>query len=150
MSASPSAPDSGWRRDLRASEEAVRVRTGWNQYTGAGRLNADAALKADPKWQLTVRVTTVQPAQQAGRTVIEVRGTVTGSSLSSYSIQVGQGATPGSWQSVGQAARTPVDNGLLGSIPATAITSAGQWTIRVVARDATGAEREARGTLTVR
>jgi len=123
---------------------------GWDRNTGAGRLNAAAALRADPDWYLRVQVQSVQPVRDGTRTVIEVRGTVAASRLRSYRVQLGQGELPSSWKSIGPAYTRRVANGVLGAIPTTEITSAGRWTIRVLAQDASGAVREARGALTIR
>jgi subtilisin family serine protease len=122
---------------------------GWDQYTGAGRLNAVKALKADPDWYLLARVTAVQPVQERGQTVIQVHGTVIGSDLKSYALELGKGEAPGSWKQVGKAQITPIQDGLLGTIPIGEITSRGTWTVRAVARDGKENQREARGTLTV-
>jgi hypothetical protein len=123
---------------------------GWDRNTGAGRLTAMAALRADPDFFLRVQVQGVQPVRDGNRTVIEVRGTVAGSGLRSYRVQLGQGESPKSWKSIGDAGTRPIANGVLGMIPASEITSAGRWTIRVLAQDGSGVQREARGTLTIR
>ncbi len=122
---------------------------GWDQYTGAGRLNAMKALTADPDWHLLARVTAVQPVTEGGRTVIQVIGTVVGSDLKQFLLELGKGDAPGSWKQVGKVQVTPIQDRLLGTIPIGEITSRGTWTVRVVARDRKGNQREARGTLTV-
>lgn len=135
-------------RMLLMSADDVEV-PGWDQYTGAGRLNAVKALKADPDWYLLARVTAVQPVQEKGRTVIQVLGAVAGSDLKGYVIEVGKGDAPESWKQVGQVRTAAVQEGPLGTIPVSEVTSLGAWTIRVVATDKRGNQREARGTLTV-
>lgn len=122
---------------------------GWDLYTGAGRLNAVKALQADPDWYLLAMVKQVEPAREGGRTVIRVRGTAVASDLARYRVELGKGEAPSSWKRVGPEGTAPVEDGLLGTIPIREITSRGTWTIRVVARDGAGREREARGTLAV-
>jgi hypothetical protein len=134
-------------RMLLMSADDVEV-PGWDRHTGAGRLNAVKALRADPDWYLLAQVKRIQAAREGNQTVIRVSGTVAGSALTGYTVQLGKGEAPESWKRVGQADRA-VENGLIGTIPLREITSRGTWTIRVVARDARGSEREARGTLNV-
>lgn len=122
---------------------------GWDQFTGAGRLNAAKALRADPDWYLLVKVKAVQPVREAGRTVVRVDGTVVGSDLTRYVIELGQGASPTSWKRVGAEQTQAVEDGALGVVPVREITARGAWVIRVVAEDGRGNRREARGTLTV-
>ncbi len=122
---------------------------GWDQFTGYGLVDARAALTADPDWYLEARMARVQPTREGGRTVIRVLGTVTGSALEAYTVELGQGAAPDRWKRVGPEATAAVQDGLLGTIPVSEITARGRWTIRVVARDTTGVRREARATLTV-
>jgi len=122
---------------------------GWDRYTGTGRLNAVAALAADPNWFLLARVKEVRPAREGGRTVIQVHGSVVGTALRGYTVELGKGEAPASWKPIGGGRPGPVEDGLLGAIPIAEITSRGKWAIRVVARDARGAERQARGTLDV-
>lgn len=135
-------------RMLLMSADDVEV-PGWDQYTGAGRLNAVKALTADPDWYLLARVTAVQPVQEKGRTVIQVLGTAASSNLKGYTLELGKGKRPDTWRQIGRLQKAEVQEGLLGTIPVREITSRGTWTIRVVAEDRTGNQREARGTLTV-
>jgi subtilisin family serine protease len=123
---------------------------GWDRHSGAGRLNAAAALRADPDWFLRVRVTAVQPVREGSTTLIQVRGSVTGTGLTAYRIELGQGETPSGWKTIGGDRPAQSESEILGTIPATEITAAGQWTVRVVARDARGNAREARAALTIR
>jgi hypothetical protein len=135
-------------RMLLMSADDVEV-PGWDQYTGAGRLNAIKALKAEPDWYLLGQVTAVQPTQEKGQTVIQVHGTVIGSNLKGYTLELGKGEAPESWKRVAETRGQEVREGLLGTISVGEITSRGTWTIRVVAQDKKGNRREARGTLTV-
>ncbi|ALA60504.1 S8 family peptidase [Nitrospira moscoviensis] len=122
---------------------------GWDHFTGAGRLNAVAALKADPHYFLTVKVSQVAPVKVDGKTAIQVSGTAVGSQLKSYELQLGQGDKPASWKTVAKVDGKPVDDGVLGTFPVKDITAKGKWLVRVVAQDGKKT-KEARGTLDVK
>jgi subtilisin family serine protease len=125
---------------------------GWDQHTGAGRLNAVAALRADPDYFLTARVTRVAAVRGAGGAAVEVRGVAAGSRLDRYEIELGQGAEPSAWKTVATERGRSVasDDGLIGQIPMRAITARGAWTVRLRVFDTAGRVKEARGALTVR
>jgi subtilisin family serine protease len=148
LSRNPRLTGAQVERMLLMSADDVEV-PGWDLYTGAGRLNAIRALQADPDWYLIAQVKEVQPVREGGRTVIQVRGTVVGSRLAGYRLELGKGEAPPTWKPLGREVTAPLEDGVLGTIPISEITSRGQWTIRVVARGASGEQREARGTLTV-
>jgi subtilisin family serine protease len=135
-------------RMLLMSADDVEV-PGWDRFTGAGRLNAARALRADPGRYLLARVTAVRPAREGTQTVVQVHGAAVGHDFRSYTLELAKGEAPGTWKRVGAERTAQVEDGLLGSIPIREITSRGTWTIRVVARDHAGTQREARGTLTV-
>jgi subtilisin family serine protease len=122
---------------------------GWDQFTGAGRLNAVKALRADPDWYLLARLDALRPIREAGRTVVEALGSVTGSDLGGYRLELGGGEAPERWKAIGGVRTEPVPEGRLGVIPVSEITARGAWTVRVVAEDRKGNRREARGTLNV-
>jgi subtilisin family serine protease len=122
---------------------------GWDQLTGAGRLNAVKALRADPDWYLLARLDALRPTREAGRTVVEVLGSVGGSDLGGYRLELGRGETPERWKPIGGVRTEVVAEGRLGVIPVGEITARGAWTVRVVAEDRKGNRRESRGTLNV-
>ncbi|ALA60508.1 S8 family serine peptidase [Nitrospira moscoviensis] len=122
---------------------------GWDNYTGAGRLNAVAALKADPNYFLTAKVSQVGPVKIDGKTAIQVSGSAVGSRLKSYELQLGQGETPPAWKTVAKVDGKSVEDGVLGTFPVKEITAKGKWMIRLVAQDGTKT-KEARGTLDVK
>jgi subtilisin family serine protease len=122
---------------------------GWDQFTGAGRLNAIKALQADPDWYLLARLDALRPTREAGKPVVEVLGSVTGSDLAGYRLELGRGETPDRWKPIGELRPAAVPEGRLGLIPVSEITARGAWTVRVVAEDRKGARRESRGTLNV-
>jgi len=122
---------------------------GWDNFTGAGRVNALAALKADPNYFLTAKVTQVAPVKVDGKTAIQVSGTAIGSQFKGYELQIGQGDKPSSWRSVLKVDGKSVDDGVLGTFPVKEITAKGRWLVRVVAQDGKKT-KEARGTLDVK
>ena len=122
---------------------------GWDQLTGYGRLNARKALEADPDYYLYAEVHKLTPAREQGRSVVQISGTVAGSHLERYEIQLGQGANPSNWKTaVTEQNRTVRDN-VLGAIPVSEITSRGQWVVRLLAHDTAKKTRESRGSLNV-
>jgi subtilisin family serine protease len=130
---------------------AVDVETpGWDAFTGYGRLDVRRALAADPDYYLYSELHRLAAAREGGQTVIQAFGTVAGSDLRDYAIELGQGETPGQWKPVGGLRTQPVEAGLLGTIPVREITARGLWTVRLVARDTRGSPRESRQPLNIR
>ena len=123
---------------------------GWDLQTGYGRLNARRALTAAPDRYLYSELHRLAAAREDNRAVIQVLGTVAGSDLKSYTIELGQGEAPAQWKTVGAPRVQPVERGLLGTIPTQEITARGLWTVRVVARDGGGASRESRSPLSIK
>ena len=82
--------------------------------------------------------------------MIQAVGRVAGSDLRDYVIELGQGEAPSRWKPIGAPRAQPVEAGVLGTIPVREITARGAWTVRVVARDARGAQRESRQPLNIR
>lgn len=121
---------------------------GWDQLTGAGRLNAVDALKADPNYFLTAKVLEVSAIEVKGKTVIQISGTATGSRLEKYEIQIGQGETPTKWKTVAKEKSKSVQDGVLATFPVKELTATGTWTVRLVAEDGVKT-KEARGSLDV-
>ena len=121
---------------------------GWDHLSGAGRLNAVAALKADPNYFLTAKVSEVSAAEVKGKTLIQVTGTAVGSRLEKYEIQIGLGETPSKWKTVVKEKKKQVLDGLVATFPVSDITATGTWTIRLVVEDGVKT-KEARGSLDV-
>jgi hypothetical protein len=123
---------------------------GWDQYTGAGRLNIARAVFADPNRYLTARIARIAPARQGAQTVVEVHGTADGNTLASYQVQLGQGESPTSWKTVAVEKDRRVVDGLVAAFPVREITARGKWSVRVIVQDTAGRVKEARGSLDVR
>ncbi|OGQ78306.1 MAG: hypothetical protein A3F90_13900 [Deltaproteobacteria bacterium RIFCSPLOWO2_12_FULL_60_19] len=122
---------------------------GWDQLTGYGRLNARKALEADPNYFLYAELHRVAPAQEGGRTVVQLLGTATGSHWGAYHIEVGQGDNPTSWRQAGQVAGGQVKDNLLGTLTQGDFGSGGKWTVRLVAKDKKGLTRDSRLGITL-
>jgi subtilisin family serine protease len=148
LSVDPNLTNRQVERMLIESADDIEV-PGWDQFSGAGRLNVGRALQANPNYHLTARVSRVNPVQERGQVVIQVLGTATGSRLQRYEIQVGQGADPARWKTVATERDRSVRDALLGTIPIKEITARGQWSIRLLVHDGAGRTKEARGTLNV-
>lgn len=134
-------------RMLLESADDVEV-PGWDQFTGAGRLHAIAALQADPDYYLTARIHEVEAIEVSGKPVIQVIGTAAGSKIGRYEIQIGQGAEPSKWISVVKEKGKSVEDGVLGTFPVKELTAKGEWTVRILVNDGKKT-KEARGSLDV-
>jgi subtilisin family serine protease len=143
----PSLTNKQVERVLLESADDMEV-PGWDQFTGAGRVNAVAALKADPTYFLMARIHDVSVAQLGGKPAIQVTGTAIGSRLQYYEIQIGQGAEPSKWKTVAKEKGKSVEDGILAAFPVKEITSKGEWTVRLVAADGIKT-KEARGSLDI-
>ncbi len=135
-------------RMLVESADDIEV-PGWDQFTGAGRLNIARALFSNPNDFLTARVSAIQPVQARGQTLIRISGTASGNRLASFQIQLGQGDSPTGWKTVVTEKGKNVEGAVLAEIPVKEITARGKWTVRLVVQDSSGKTREARGTLDV-
>jgi subtilisin family serine protease len=123
---------------------------GWDELTGYGRLNAHKALEADPDYYLYCELHKLTPARQEGRNVVKVIGTVAGSQLERYEVQLGQeGQDPSSLKTLVTTHGRTVNSSQVGSFSDGEITSRGKWVVRLVAYDATGKLRESRSTMSV-
>jgi subtilisin family serine protease len=134
-------------RVLLESADDVEV-PGWDQFSGAGRVNAVAALKADPSYFLTAKIRDVVAAQIGGKAVIQVAGTAVGSRMERYEVQLGQGAQPVKWKIVAKEKGQMVEDGALAVFPVKEITGKGEWTVRLVVEDGIKT-KEARGSLEI-
>lgn len=121
---------------------------GWDNFTGAGRLNAVAALKADPNYFLTARIHDLTSAEVKGKPMIQVNGVAEGSKLERYEIQLGQGSKPVKWRTLLKEKGKTVRDGVLGTFPASELNAKGQWTVRLAVEDGTKM-KESRGSIEV-
>jgi hypothetical protein len=124
---------------------------GWDPLTGAGRLNAAAALAADPDQSLETKVLGARAEDRAGARVLAVSGTAACTHFQARRLELAFGAdpAPGDWQTV-LTSREPVQHGLLGDIPGRLLDQRGTWTIRSVVEDSRGAVRQSQTTIVIK
>jgi subtilisin family serine protease len=120
---------------------------GRDQYTGYGLVDAQAALRADPRFFLETEISGVRVAATGGQTVVEVSGTADADRFRSARLEIGAGGNPQAWKAIGAALSRSVRSGVLAAIPAQALAGAKEWTIRLVAEHENGSRREARFNL---
>ena len=78
---------------------------------------------------------------------VSISGTASGADFGYYTIQVGQGINPSSWQQLGDAVTTPVENGLLAEWDTTGLD--GLYAIRMLVVTSTNEVRQAVSQVTV-
>src|SRR5262249_57226531 len=94
-----------WAKDPKLTAEQVRRmlimscedvdQPGWDVSTGAGRLNAARALKADPNHFLHTQITDVEKARFEGQTVLTVRGQAVGTHFRARKLLIAVREEPG-------------------------------------------------------
>ncbi len=126
------------RQRIRAAADDI-LPTGWDAYTGTGRVNASRAVSGSPTvWvQLTSPTGTV-----ASATELPILGTITGSGALLYQLEYGVGWNPTIWTLIEQGSG-PIINGLLGTWVVTPLGDA-QYTLRLSVQDSQGAMIEDR------
>lgn len=124
---------------------------GWDILTGAGRLNAAKALKADPDHHLGTRILKISARNQNGKRTLVVPGEASGSQFRRRWLQLAYGGKPGDndWQTIA-VSETPVINGVLGEIADTLLNRQGTWTIRSIVQDSLGEVRQAQVTIRIK
>jgi len=120
---------------------------GRDQYTGYGLLDAKAALAADPNFFLEVQVDGVKMTKKAGKTLLQVMGTVDADQLKEAWVEIGAGSDPKTWKVVSKKIKKPVTSDLLGTIAIEEVKGSKLWIVRLVAEHKNGQRREARYVL---
>jgi subtilisin family serine protease len=122
---------------------------GWDQYTGYGRLDARAALAANPDLYVLARIRGAA-AKRVGRELfLEVSGRARADRFRRAWIEAGAGGDPQQWVKVSEDIERPVDDGPLAHVPASRFAGSPEWTLRLVVEHQNGARREARFHLEV-
>ena len=121
---------------------------GWDQFTGAGLLNAKKAIEADPDHFLHTRIARLEAVTQDGKTAVRVHGRAVGTAFSGRWLQIGFGEASGrdEWVTAKYDKQT-VANGVLGTIPISKFDRAGVWTVRVLVQDQQKTVRQSRARL---
>lgn len=123
---------------------------GVDHLTGYGRLDATAALAADPAFFVEANIARVAAAMAGQEQVLEVFGTADADRLQGARLEYAAGENPGAWKRAGAELRAPLRDALLGRIPASELRTAPVWTLRIVAMHANGRERESRFRLALK
>lgn len=129
-------------------QSAEDVQTpGRDNFSGAGLVDARAALDFDPSVSVEAAIAGVEVVQGDGGPAVRVNGTIAADRLGSARIEIGAGREPAEFRIV--ASGLAVSSGALADIPADNFRAAREWTIRLVVTHANGTEREARFLLDV-
>jgi len=118
---------------------------GWDDRTGAGLLDAAAALKANPKKVLNVKFTEVRMNRDKRKKIesIDVFATIRGN-LNNYTLEAGKGKNPSKWKTIAEASSKQLDYDHLKNITMEDLRGSKTWTLRLTALDQSGQQRIAR------
>lgn len=131
------------------TQSAEDIQTpGFDQFSGAGLVNARRALTLDPSFSIAAAITGVEVVALADGPAVSVRGTAAANALAGAALEVGRGENPTEFTPTGVRV-TPATDGPLGAIPAGQFRGAPIWTIRLIVTHANGEAREARFVLDV-
>jgi len=145
----------GNRPDLTVDQlEAVLINSaqdiqtpGRDNFSGAGLVDARAALDLDPAFRLDAAIAGVEVVQGQGGPVVRVMGTIAADRLASARLEIGAGRDAKQFRTV--ATDLKAGSGALVDLGAANFAGAPVWSIRLVVRHANGTEREARFVLDV-
>jgi subtilisin family serine protease len=116
---------------------------GYDVRTGCGRLDARAALTADPDVFLEARIDAVEPVA-GGPPRLRVIGSADADVFQNARLLVAPAGDPERWIELGGALNSPVRNGALAELDASALDGSPHWLLRLIVRHANGQAREAR------
>jgi hypothetical protein len=115
--------------------------------TGYGRVDARAALAADPAFFVEARIADVAVVQKDGRPFVQVLGTANADRFAKAWIEVGTGDAPQSFKVSPRVMSAPVSGAVLDEVDAGEFAGAKKWTLRLVTEHRNGRRREARFVL---
>ena len=115
---------------------------GRDQYTGHGLVDAVAALRADPDFEIIADISGIAVVSEDGQTFVAVAGTVSANQFDYAEISIGEGESPSSFRTVGERVMTPVFSGTLALIPADKFRAAPVWIVRIIVIHKNGQMRE--------
>ena len=108
---------------------------GWDQYTGAGFLDARAALAHPQGKILTVRfMDIVINRKDKDVTSVDIYGVVRGE-VSRYTVELAKGTKSDKWDKVFESQTTPGKDGFICRIEANKLKNGNEWTVRITAED---------------
>jgi subtilisin family serine protease len=119
---------------------------GFDATSGYGRINAAAALALTTRPLMAAVDEPYNCSQLAG--VVEIKGTAAGVGFASYTLQIGIGATPSTFQTI-LSSTTPVNDGLLGVWNSANIPD-GVHILRLVVTKSNGQTYEDRNQITTK
>jgi len=120
---------------------------GRDLYTGFGIVDARAALAGDVKSSIVAEILDANPVQDGDAVLVEVTGSAKADRFRRAWLEIGEGESPSSWKKVGAELTSAVEAGALGRIPASELSGAQVWTVRLVVEHEDGKTREARYVL---
>ena len=120
---------------------------GRDNFSGAGLVDARAALGFDPAVRIEAAISGVEIVQGPAGPAVRVNGTIAADRLAAARIDIGVGRDPDEFRTV--ARELAAATGALAEIPADNFRGSQLWTIRLVVSHANGTEREARFLLDV-
>jgi subtilisin family serine protease len=117
---------------------------GFDNYTGYGRLDAGAALAADPEYFIEARITGVKVIRKNGKPNLRVKGITDANQFKQSWIMIGKGNAPTKWRRIDKPIGKPRQNGVLMDLPAGLFKGGKTWTLRLVTDHKDGTSRESR------
>ncbi len=117
---------------------------GWDPLTGYGRVDARAAMSADPEWFVEARLDGARVQKQGNAVVLELLGTADANRFTRARLERGAGENPEQWQQTGEALTRTVRDGVLFRLQPTELSGSKVWILRMVVEHEDGSAREAR------
>ncbi len=125
---------------------------GWDQNTGVGVVNAGRAMQQSPDQFLLVRIFNMAAARRNNEIVVEVSGDLEASNeevVRTLQVAFGEKPSEDDWKNVATLKENWKPGSPLGEVSASEFNKRGVWSIRVVAKDGDGVERQAHATITI-
>ncbi|MDJ0884803.1 MAG: S8 family peptidase [Desulfobacterales bacterium] len=115
--------------------------SGWDDESGAGRLDAYGALSQDQKTIILPRISEILVNRQKKKIAsVDIYGSVRGH-LENFIVEVGRGAEPDNWQTVFGPSKYEIDNGFICRIDGKYFQKGSNWSVRIVAVSPDGESR---------
>lgn len=149
-----------WQKNPKLTAEQVKQilimscddlnRPGWDNKTGAGRINLKKAMAMEAPDFLHTRITAAKVVTRGKQNMLQIQGQAFGDRFARRKLQLAYGIDPkeSEWKTVGYAL-TPEKsiNSVLGYLPLSHFNQKGRWSIRCIVEDRLGKVQESRGTI---
>lgn len=125
---------------------------GWDEFSGAGLLNAKAALSEDVNHKLTVKVTEININQddKGNVTTVDVYATVRGD-VKSFVVELGKGARASKFEQVSGPYTQQANHNFVAQLSKKEhLKGSREWVLRVVATDSNGVQTIAKTPLLIK